>query len=47
MKAKGTAPTLNIRLHGRTLSPTKFVKYRGIYLGEHLSGDEQCSELIK
>ena len=38
---------MNIRLHGKTLSPTKFVKYLGIYLDEYLSGDKQCSELIK
>ena len=43
----GIAPTLNIKLHGKTLIPTKVVKYLGIYLDEFLSGEAQCSELIK
>ena len=38
---------MNIKLHGKTLVPTKSVKYLGIYLDEFLSGDAQCSELIK
>ena len=40
-------PTLNIKLHGKTLIPSKFVKYLGIYLDEFLSGNKQCSELTK
>ena len=43
----GAAPILNIKLHGKTLIPTKVVKYLGIYLDEFLSGEAQCSELIK
>ena len=46
-RKSGSAPTLNIKLHGKTLVPTKSVKYLGIYLDEFLSGDAQCSELIK
>ena len=46
-RKNGTAPTLKIKLHGKTLVPTKFVKYLGIYLDEFLSGEVQCSELIK
>ena len=46
-RKSGIAPTLNIKLHGKTLVPTKFVKYLGIYLDEFLSGDTQCCELIK
>ena len=38
---------LNIKLHGKTLVPSKVVKYLGIYLDEFLRGDVQCSELIK
>jgi hypothetical protein len=43
----GAAPTLNIKLHGKTLIPSKYVKYLGIYLDEFLSGNIQCSELTK
>ena len=39
--------TLNIKLHGKTLTPIKLVKYLGVYLDEFLSGNAQCSELIK
>ena len=46
-RKSGPAPTLNIKLHGKTLIPTKFVKYLGIHLDEFLSGEAQCSELIK
>ena len=46
-RKSGPTPLLNIKLHGKTLSPTKFVKYLGIYLDEFLSGNVQCSELIK
>ena len=38
---------MNIKLHGKTLIPTKVVKYLGIYLDEFLSGEAHCSELIK
>ena len=31
-RKNGIAPTLNIKLHGKTLIPSKYVKYLGIYL---------------
>ena len=46
-RKNGPAPTLNIKLHGKTLIPTKYVKYLGIYLDEYLSGAKQCFELSK
>ena len=46
-RKSGAAPQLKIKLHGKTLIPTKVVKYLGIYLDEFLSGEAQCSELIK
>ena len=46
-RKNGLAPTLNIKLHGKTLVPSKTVKYLGIFLDEFLSGEAQCSELIK
>ena len=46
-RKSGIAPTLNIRLHGKTLVPTKVVKYLGVLLDEFLSGEAHCSELIK
>ena len=46
-RKKGIAPTLNIKLHGKTLTPSKYVKYLGIYLDEFLSGNTQCTELTK
>ena len=46
-RKSGAAPTLNIKLHGKTLIPTKSVKYLGIYLDKFLSGNTQCSELVK
>ena len=46
-RKSGIAPTLNIKLHGKTLTPSKYVKYLGIYLDEFLSGNTQCTELTK
>ena len=43
----GNAPSLNNKLHGKTLIPTKVVNYLGIYLDEFLSGEAQCFEHIK
>jgi hypothetical protein len=43
----GKAPNLRIKLHGKFLVPTKFVKYLGVYLDEFLSGEVHCRELIK
>jgi hypothetical protein len=42
----GPAPTLKIKLHGKTLTPTKIVKYLGVYLDEFLSGEAHCQELV-
>ena len=46
-RKSGNAPNLKITLHGKTLIPTKVVKYLGIYLDEFLSGEAHCSELTK
>ena len=43
----GKAPNLRIKLHGKTLVPTKVVKYLGVYLDEFLSGEAHSQELIK
>ena len=43
----GPAPTLNIKLHGKTLVPTQTVKYLGVYLDEFLSGEAHSQELVK
>ena len=39
----GKAPNLRIKLHGKFLVPTKFVKYLGVYLDEFLSGVEKST----
>ena len=46
-RKSGIRPTLNIKLHGKTLTPSAYVKYLGIYLDEFLSGNTQCTELTK
>jgi hypothetical protein len=46
-RKSGPAPTLKIKLHGKTLIPTKYVKYLGVYLDENLSGEAHCEELVK
>lgn len=43
----GKAPNLKIKLHGKTLIPTKVVKYLGVYLDEFLSGEAHSQELVK
>ena len=43
----GPAPSLKIKLHGKTLVPTEVVKYLGVYLDEFLSGEAHCQELVK
>ena len=45
----GKAPNLKIKLHGKTLVPTKVVKYLllGVYLDEFLSGEAHSQELTK
>ena len=40
-------PILKIKLNGKCLSPSKMVKYLGIYLDETLSGEAHTVELIK
>ena len=46
-RKSGPAPVLNIKLHGKRLRPSKFVKYLGIYVDEFLSGETHCEELVK
>ena len=43
----GPAPVLKIKLHGQILSPSKSVKYLGVYIDEFLSGEAHCLELVK
>ena len=45
-RKKGPAPTIKIKLHGKTLIPSKTVKYLGVYLDEYLSGEAHCQELV-
>ena len=35
---------LNVKVHGKTLIPTKVVEYLGIYLAEFLSGEAKMTE---
>ena len=46
-RKSGPAPVLNIKLHGKTLTPSKFVKYLGVYIDEFLNGKVHCMELVK
>ena len=46
-RKSGPPPVLNIKLHGKRLRPSKFVKYLGIYVDEFLSGETHCEELVK
>ena len=46
-RKNGPAPGLNIKLHGKKLYPSNFVKYLGIYVDEYLSGEAHCIELVK
>ena len=46
-RTRGMAPVLNIKLHGKTLRPSKTVKYLGVYLDEFLSGVAHSQELVK
>ena len=46
-RKRGPAPNLKIKLHGKTLVPSKSVKYLGVYLDEFLSGEAHCRELVK
>ena len=46
-RKNGPAPLLKIKLHGKTLTPSKFVKYLGVYVDEFLSGEAHCQELTK
>ena len=36
-RKSGPAPSLKIKLHGKTLIPSKYVKYLGVYLNEYLN----------
>ena len=46
-RKSGPAPALNIKLHGKTLNPSKFVKYLGVYVDEYLNGEIHCREVVK
>ena len=46
-RKSGTAPVLNIKLHGKTLAPSKSVKYLGVYVDEFLNGEIHCREVVK
>ena len=46
-RKSGPAPNLNIKLHGKKLYPSKYVKYLGVYVDEYLNGDFHCQEVIK
>ena len=46
-RKNGPAPVLNIKLHGKTLTPSKYVKYLGVYIDEYLNGEVHCKELVK
>ena len=46
-RKSGPPPVLNIKLHGKTLKPSKFVKYLGVYVDEYLNGEVHCRETVK
>ena len=46
-RKSGPAPILNIKLHGKRLIPSTFVKYLGVYLDEYLNGEAHCREVVK
>ena len=46
-RKNGPAPILNIKLHGKTLTPSKSVKYLGVLVDEYLTGEAHCRELVK
>ena len=46
-RKSGPTPTVNIKLHGKRVFPSKIVKYLGVYLDEYLSGEAHCNELVK
>ena len=43
----GPTPLVKIKLHGKTITPSKVVKYLGVYIDEFLSGEYHCQELVK
>ena len=47
-KINNSAPNnLKIKMSGKVIYPSKFIKYLGIYLDETLSGKTHCDELTK
>ena len=38
-RKNGPAPILNIKFHGKTLTPSKSVKYLGVLVDEYLTGE--------
>ena len=40
-------PELKIKMNGRKLYPSRYMKYLGIYLDETLNGGFHCETLIK
>ena len=46
-RKNGPTPLVKIELHGKTISPSKVIKYLGVYIDEFLSGEYHCQELVK
>ena len=46
-RKNGPTPLVKIKLHGKTITPSKVVKYLGVYIDEFLSGEYHCQELVK
>ena len=46
-RKNGPAPLVKIKLHGKIITPSKVVKYLGVYIDEFLSGEYHCQELVK
>ena len=46
-RKSGPPPLVKIVLHGKVITPSKVVKYLGVYIDEFLSGEYHCQELVK
>ena len=48
-RTRGMAPVLNIKLHGKTLRPSKTVKYLGVYISsnKNMAVDKNWDEAIE
>ena len=42
-----SAPNIKIKMNGHRIIPSKYIKYLGVYLDEHLNGRFHCQDLIK